>query len=88
MGLAFSDYSEFNDDDDEDYSGIINTMINQGQFGEKVFAFGIAGDSEEGERSELTLGGVNGEMYRGDFTYVDLTNEVSTNDSIFRSASS
>ena len=49
LGLAFSAYSELNDLDDEDYSGVVNTMINQGQFGEKVFAFGIAGDSEEGQ---------------------------------------
>ncbi|KAF9223949.1 acid protease [Gyrodon lividus] len=64
MGMAFQSISEFHQ------SSAFQTLITQGQTDEPVFAFNCAGP-----RPELYLGGTNPDMYTGDFTYTQVTEQ-------------
>ncbi|KAF9224269.1 acid protease [Gyrodon lividus] len=59
MGMAFQSISQYNQ------SPVFQTLVTQGQTDEPIFAFRLAAP-----RPELYLGGVNPDMYIGDFTYV------------------
>ena len=70
MGLAFQSISDF------DASPPFQTIISQNTNNETsaIFGFKLARSDSE---SELFLGGVNGNLYKGDFAWVDLTTKVS-----------
>ncbi|CAG8659600.1 12171_t:CDS:2, partial [Acaulospora colombiana] len=62
MGMAFQEISGYNE------SPFFFTLISQGQVSESVFAMKLTP-----EGSELTLGGVSGDLYKGEVTYVPVT---------------
>lgn len=57
-------------------------MISQGQLEEPVFAFGVSNDLAG--TAELAMGGVDTGRYRGEFTYSDVTDAVSSTSSLAR----
>ncbi|KAF8262632.1 acid protease [Lactarius quietus] len=65
VGMAYQSLSSFNS------SPLFQTLVAQGQVAKPEFAFMLA---ENG--SELCLGGTNSELYKGDFTYVPVINQV------------
>jgi cathepsin D len=66
MWMAYQSISVFNT------TPVFQTLVAQGQVTEPQFAFRLA---ETGR--ELFLGGTNPAFYKGDFTYVPVTNRVS-----------
>ncbi|KAH7912656.1 aspartic peptidase domain-containing protein [Hygrophoropsis aurantiaca] len=64
MGMAFQSISEYN------ASTVFDTLVSQGAVDEPVFAFKLAQNG-----SELYLGGTDSSLFKGDFTYVPVTNE-------------
>lgn len=66
VGLGFEETSQFK------AKPLFQTLIEQGQVDEPVFAFKI--DDEDG--SELKLGGVNHELYKGDIYWSAITTKV------------
>ncbi|KAH7884068.1 Asp-domain-containing protein [Phlebopus sp. FC_14] len=64
MGMAFESISSFG------ASPVFQNLISEGQVDSPVFAFKLASTG-----SELFLGGVNSDLYTGDFTYVPVTQE-------------
>jgi cathepsin D len=64
MGMAFQSISDY------DASPLFQTLVNNGVTTDSVFAFKL---SDSG--AELTIGGVNDDLYTGDFTYVPVTQE-------------
>lgn len=66
MGMAYQSISDYNS------PPLFQTLVAQGQVTEPRFAFKLA---ESG--AELYLGGTNHELYKGYFTYVPVTDEVS-----------
>jgi cathepsin D len=65
MGLAFQSISEYN------APPTFQNLVSQGEVREPIFSFKLAPDG-----SELFLGGANPELYKGYFTWVDLTTKV------------
>ena len=66
MGMAFPSISDFN------ASPLIHTLIAQNKTDDAVFSFKLAKNG-----SELFIGGANNASYKGNFTYVNVTQEVS-----------
>ncbi|KAI0253317.1 acid protease [Lactifluus subvellereus] len=64
MGMGFQSISRFN------ASPVFQTLISQGAVESSVFGFKL-----DTSGSELYLGGVNNELFKGDFTWVSLTSE-------------
>jgi cathepsin D len=64
MGMGFQSISDYN------ASPVFQTFVSQGQTSDPVFAMKLTSSG-----SELTLGGVNSDLYSGDFTYVPVTQE-------------
>ncbi|KIJ66833.1 hypothetical protein HYDPIDRAFT_85774 [Hydnomerulius pinastri MD-312] len=64
MGLAFGAISVYQ------ANPVFQTLVADGQVTESVFAFKLAGSG-----SELYIGGVNSNLYTGDFTYAAVTQE-------------
>lgn len=69
MGMAFKSISDYHAEP------VFSSLITQNQSDEAMFAFKLAHDD-----SELYLGGVNKALYKGDFTWLSLTEEVSSID--------
>jgi cathepsin D len=67
MGMAFPSISVFN------ASSPFQTIFSQNDAISPIFGFKLASSDSD---SELFLGGVNTSLYKGDFTWVNLTNEV------------
>jgi cathepsin D len=67
MGMAFESISEYG------ANSVFQTLVSQGAVPEPVFAFKLASSG-----SELYVGGVNSALYRGPFTYLPVTKQVST----------
>ncbi|KAF5370147.1 hypothetical protein D9758_001280 [Tetrapyrgos nigripes] len=65
MGMAFPAISEFG------ANPVFQTLIAQGQVDEPVFAFKLSTSG-----SELFLGGVNNDLFTGEFTQVPVTQEA------------
>jgi hypothetical protein len=65
MGMAFESLSEYG------AKPVFQTLISEGVLSAPVFGFKFASSG-----SELFLGGVNPRLYKGNFTWVDLTVEV------------
>lgn len=65
MGMGFQSISNFN------ASPIFQTLVSQNKETPPIFGFKLAHSG-----SELFLGGVNSDLYEGNFTWVNLTNEV------------
>lgn len=66
MGMAYQSISDYNS------PPLFQTLVAQCQVTQPRFAFELA---ESG--AELYLGGTNPELYKGFFTYVPVTDEVS-----------
>lgn len=66
MGMAYQSISDYNS------PPLFQTLVAQCQVTQPRFAFKLA---ESG--AELYLGGTNPELYKGFFTYVPVTDEVS-----------
>ena len=66
MGMAYQSASAFNS------PPLFQTLVAQGSVTQPQFAFKLA---ETG--AELYLGGTNPELYKGCFTYVPVTEQVS-----------
>lgn len=64
MGMGFQSISEYN------APPVFQSLISAGQTDKGVFAMKLAADG-----SELTLGGLNSELYTGDVTYVPVSQE-------------
>ncbi|KAF9226089.1 Asp-domain-containing protein [Gyrodon lividus] len=64
LGMGFRPLSEYNQ------SPLFQTLVTQGQTDEPVFAFSFTDPGPE-----LYLGGTNPNMYTGDFTYAQVTEE-------------
>jgi len=64
MGMAFQSISDFN------APPVFQTLISEGVLTSPVFGFKLAASG-----SELFLGGTNSKLYRGGFTWVNLTNQ-------------
>ena len=65
MGMGFQSISEYNQPPP------VQTLNSEGQLTEPMFGFKFAPSG-----SELYLGGVNSALYKGDFTWVDVTTAV------------
>ncbi|CAL1697154.1 unnamed protein product [Somion occarium] len=65
MGMAFKSISDYHAEP------VFSSLITQNQSDEAMFAFKLAHDD-----SELYLGGVNKALYKGDFTWLSLTEEA------------
>lgn len=63
--MAFQSISEYN------APSVFENLVSQGQTDASVFAFKLAKDD-----SELYVGGVNSALYKGDFTWANVTKEV------------
>lgn len=64
MGMGFQSISDYN------ASPVFQSFVSQGQTSDPVFAMKLTSSG-----SELTLGGVNSDLYTGDFTYVPVTQQ-------------
>ncbi|KAF9220680.1 acid protease [Gyrodon lividus] len=64
LGMGFQALSHY------DASPVFQTMVNEGQTDEPVFAFNFAAPSPE-----LYIGGTNPDMYTGDFTWAPVTQQ-------------
>ncbi|KAF9219857.1 acid protease [Gyrodon lividus] len=64
LGMAFQAMSRYNQ------SPFFQTLVNEGQTDESVFAFNFAAP-----RAELYIGGTNPDMYTGDFTWAPVTQQ-------------
>jgi cathepsin D len=65
MGMAFQSISVFN------ASPPFQTLVSQNKDISSIFGFKLASSD-----SELFLGGVNGDLYTGNITWVNLTHKV------------
>jgi hypothetical protein len=65
MGMAFQSISAFN------ASPPFQTLVSQNEEISPIFGFKLARSD-----SELFIGGANSSLYKGDFTWVNLTNKV------------
>jgi len=66
MGMAFQSISRFH------APPVFQTLISEGVVTSQVFGLKLASSG-----SELFLGGTNGALFTGDFTWVPLANQVS-----------
>jgi cathepsin D len=66
MGMGFQSISAFN------ASPVFQTLVSESVVKSSVFGFKLNVTSG----SELYLGGVNKKLFRGNFTWVNLTDEV------------
>lgn len=66
MGMGYESISSYG------ASPVFQSFVSQKKVSKPVFAFKLA---KEG--SELTLGGLNTKLYKGDFTYAPVTKQVS-----------
>ncbi|KIJ60518.1 hypothetical protein HYDPIDRAFT_98543 [Hydnomerulius pinastri MD-312] len=64
MGMAFKSISDYN------ANPVFQTLVADGKTDNSVFAFKLASSG-----SELYIGGTNSDLYTGDFTYADVTQE-------------
>ncbi|KAF9226015.1 acid protease [Gyrodon lividus] len=64
LGMAFASIAEYN------ARPVFQTLVAQGQIDKPVFAFGLRASG-----AELYLGGTNPDMYTGDFTYAQVSED-------------
>lgn len=64
MGMGFQSISEYN------APPVFQSLVAAGQTSEPVFAMKLTASG-----SELTIGGLNNDLFTGEFTYVPVTQE-------------